>query len=176
MRRTLIIGCVALLAGGCGSDQHSDLRQELNALTKDLRGRVDPLPQVTPYEPVPYKAEALVDPFKTSRIDVGGNLPVGPRNPRLEAEQARPKEPLEAFPLESIKMVGTLTQGPETFGIVRAGPNLFRIKKGNYVGQNFGVVTSIDEAQIALKELVQDGGGDWVERTSALQLVQEAQK
>ena len=73
-------------------------------------------------------------------------------------------------------MVGTLTQGPETFAIVRAGPNLFRVKKGNYVGQNFGVVTNIDEAQIGLKELVQDSGGDWVERTSALQLVQEAQR
>ena len=121
MRKLLMIGCV-LLAAGCGSDRHSDLRQELNALTKDLRGRVDPLPQVTPYEPVPYQAEALVDPFRVSRIDVGqtGKPGGGPKNPRLEAEQARPKEPLEAFPLESIKMVGTLTQGPETFGIVRA--------------------------------------------------------
>jgi type IV pilus assembly protein PilP len=111
------------------------------------------------------------------RIDVGQVGPQGGgKNKRLEAEQARPKEPLEAFPLESIKMVGTLTQGQETFGIVRAGPNLFRIKKGNYMGQNFGVVTAIDEAQIGLKELVQEGGGDWVERTSALQLVQEAQR
>ena len=177
MRKALMIGCAVLLAAGCGSEEHSDLRQELNALTKDLRGRVDPLPQVTPYEPVPYKAEGLVDPFRASRIDVGQAGPQGgARNARLEAEQARPKEPLEAFPLESIKMVGTLTQGPETYGIVRAGPNLFRIKKGNYVGQNFGVVTNIDEAQIGLKELVQDGGGDWVERASALQLVQEAQR
>jgi type IV pilus assembly protein PilP len=177
MRKTLMIGCV-LLAAGCGGEQHSDLREELKGLTKDLRGRVDPLPQVTPYEPVPYKAEALVDPFRAARIDVGqaGRPGGAPRNARLEAEQARPKEPLEAFPLESIKMVGTLTQGRETFAIVRAGPNLFRVKKGNYVGQNFGVVTAIDEAQIGLKELVQDGGGDWVERASALQLVQEAQR
>ena len=175
MRKTLMIGCV-LLAAGCGSDQHSDLRQELNGLTKDLRGKVDTLPQVTPYEPVPYKAEGLVDPFQVARIDVGQTGPTGPVNPRIKSEQARPKEPLEAFPLESIKMVGTLTQGRETFGIVRAGPNLFRVKKGNYLGQNFGVVTAIDDAQIGLKELVQEGGGDWVERTSALQLVQEAQR
>ena len=176
MKKLLMMGCV-LLAAGCGNDPNVDQKQELNALTKDLRGRVDPLPQVTPYEPVPYKAEGLIDPFRPSRIDVGQVGPQGgAKNARLEAEQARPKEPLEAFPLESIKMVGTLTQGPETFGVVRAGPNLFRVKKGNYVGQNFGVVTNIDEAQIGLKELVQDGGGDWVERTSALQLVQEAQR
>ena len=177
MRNTLVIGCV-LLAAGCGSDQHTDLMQELNARTKDLRGKVNPLPQVTPYEPVPYKAEGLVDPFQVSRIEVGqtGTAGGSAKNARVEAERVRPKEPLEAFPLESIKMVGTLTQGHETFGIVRAGPNLFRVKKGNYLGQNFGVVTAIDDSQIGLKELVQDGGGDWVERASALQLVQEAQR
>ena len=178
MRNSLIV-CCALLAAGCGGEQHSDLRQELIGLAKDLRGRVDPLPQVKPYEPVLYKkAEGQVDPFQASRIDVGqaaspqGSAP----NARLQVEQNRPKEPLESYPLEAIRMVGTLSQGQETFGIVRAGPNLFRVKKGNYVGQNFGVINAIDDGQISVKELVQDGGGDWVERASALQLVQEAQR
>jgi len=87
----------------------------------------------------------------------------------------RPREPLEAFPLESIRMVGTLSRSRETFGLVRAGTNLFRVRKGNYMGQNFGVITAIDDNQISLKELIQEGGGDWVERTSALQL-QEVKK
>ena len=82
------------------------------------------------------------------------------------------KEPLEAFPLESIQMLGTITQNRETFALVKAGPNLYRVHKGNYMGQNFGVITGIDEAQIKLKELVQDGTGEWVERASALQLVE----
>jgi type IV pilus assembly protein PilP len=69
-------------------------------------------------------------------------------------------------------MLGTITQNQETFALVKAGPNLYRVKKGNYMGQNFGVITSIDEAQISLKELVQDSTGDWVERVSALQLVE----
>ena len=80
--------------------------------------------------------------------------------------------PLEAFPLESFQMLGTITQAKETFALVKAGPNLYRVKKGNYMGQNFGVITGIDEAQISLKELVQDSTGDWVERVSALQLVE----
>ena len=67
-------------------------------------------------------------------------------------------------------MVGSISQEKETFGLVKAGPNLYRVKRGNYLGQNFGVITTIDESQIALKELVQDSGGEWVERTSALQL------
>ena len=177
MRNASLIVCCALLAAGCGGEQHSDLRQELNALSKDLRGKVEPLPQVRPYEPVPYKAEGQVDPFKVSRIDVAqGGATTGAPNTRLQAEQNRPKEPLESYPLEAIKMVGTLSQGEETFGIVRAGPNLFRVKKGNYMGQNFGVINAIDDAQISIKELVQDGGGDWVERSSGLQMVQEAQR
>ena len=69
-------------------------------------------------------------------------------------------------------MLGTITQNKETFALVKAGPNLYRVRKGNYMGQNFGVITEIDEAQISLKELVQDSTGDWVERMSSLQLVE----
>jgi len=72
-------------------------------------------------------------------------------------------------------MVGTLTQKKEHFALVKAGTNLYRVRKGNYMGQNFGVITAVDDNQIALKELIQDSGGDWVERTSALQL-QEVRK
>ena len=69
-------------------------------------------------------------------------------------------------------MVGTLTREKETFGLVKAGANLFRVKKGNYMGLNFGVITAIDENEIKVKELVQDGGGDWIERVSSLQLLE----
>ena len=67
-------------------------------------------------------------------------------------------------------MVGTLSQNQDMFALVRAGANLFRVKKGNYVGQNFGVITGIDEGQISVKEVVQDSGGDWVERSTSLQM------
>lgn len=168
MRKTLVLAMVALLAAACGEEQ-SELKQQLKELTKDLRGKVEPLPQVKPYEPVPYTSEREVDPFRPQRINVaqaGGASSGGGRKPNLD----RPKEPLEAFPLESIAMVGTLTQKKEHFALVKAGTNLYRVRKGNYMGQNFGVITSIDDNQIALKELIQDSGGDWVERTSALQL------
>ena len=172
MRKYLVLTAVVLLAA-CGSDEHSDLRQELAALTKGLRGHVNPLPQVKPYEPVPYTAEDLVDPFRPDRIIIAqpGKGVGGAPGPDLN----RPKEPLEAFPLESIQMVGTITQGKETYGLVKAGSNLYRVKQGNYMGQNFGVITSINENEIKLTELVQDGSGEWVQRSSALQL-QEVSK
>jgi type IV pilus assembly protein PilP len=171
-------GLVALLAAaalaGCSGEEHSDLKEELAGLTKDLRGRVDPLPQVKPYEPVPYTAEGQIDPFRPERIEVAQSGRGAPSASAalLEEQKKRPPEPLEAFPLESIQMLGTITQSKETFALVKAGPNLYRVRKGNYMGQNFGVITAIDEAQISLKELVQDSTGDWVERVSSLQLVE----
>jgi type IV pilus assembly protein PilP len=175
-RSAIALAFAATLAG-CGGEQHGDLKAELDRMAKDLRGRVDPLPTVTPYKPVPYEAEKEIDPFRPSRIEVASAQQAQPSatSARVKQEQERPKEPLEAFPLESIQMQGTLTQGKETFALVRAGSNLYRVKKGNYMGQNFGVIMAIDESQISLKELVQDGGGEWIERQSALQL-QEARK
>ena len=176
MKRSLIagLGTLALLAG-CGGEEHGDLKQELAQLTKDFRGQVPPLPQVKPYEPVPYTGEGQIDPFRSERIEVARNTRPSGGQEKLAEHEKRVKEPLEAFPLESIQMLGTITQQKETFALVKAGPNLYRVRKGNYMGQNFGVITGIDEGQIKLKELVQDSGGEWVERNSALQLL-EAQK
>lgn len=174
MRRNLFgLALAGALLAGCGGDEHRDLKQELAEATKDFRGRVDPLPQVKPYEPVPYTSEGQVDPFRPERIELAQASRRSSGSAALVEEQRkRPPEPLEAFPLESIQMLGTITQEKETFGLVKAGPNLYRVRKGNYMGQNFGVITAIDEAQISLKELVQDGGGEWVERVSSLQLVE----
>jgi type IV pilus assembly protein PilP len=158
-----------ILLGACGGEEQSELRQELAAMTKDLRGRVDPLPQVKSFEPVPYKGESMVDPFVPGRIVVT-QASAGGGGGGVQPDLNRPKEPLEAFPMESIQMVGTLSQNQDMFALVRAGASLFRVKKGNYVGPNFGVITGIDESQISVKEVVQDSGGDWVERSTSLQM------
>ena len=168
MRILIALAGAALLAA-CGGEEQGELRQELATMTKDLRGKVDPLPAVRTYEPVPYKSDSLVDPFVPGRIVVaqaGGTGGGGGAQPDLN----RPKEPLEAFPLEAMQMVGTLSQNKDMYALVRAGTNLFRVKKGNYMGPNFGVITAIDESQISLKEVVQDSGGDWVERSTTVQM------
>jgi len=113
----------------------------------------------------------MLDPFVPGRIVVtqaSGATGGGGVQPDLN----RPKEPLEAFPLEQLAMVGTLEQNRNMYALVRAGSNLFRVKKGNYMGPNFGVITAIDNGQIKLKEVVQDSGGDWVERSTTVQMVE----
>ena len=170
MKRFLVLAGVLLLTS-CGGEQYGDLKQELANATKDLRGRVDPLPQVKPYEPVPYKAFDQADPFSTAKIELvtksassgGGGL---------KPDFNRPKEPLEAYPLESLKMVGVLSQGGVNYALINANRSLYRVKAGNYLGQNFGVITDITENQINLKELVLDTSGDWTERKVSLQLIE----
>jgi len=169
MKKLILLAGLALLAA-CGGEEQSELRQELANMTKDLRGRVDPLPQVRTYEPVPYRGESMLDPFVPGRIVVSQAATGGGGGGGVQPDLNRPKEPLEAFPLEALQMVGTLAQNKDTYALVRAGANLFRVKKGNYMGQNFGVITAIDEGQISLKEVVQDSGGDWVERSTTLQM------
>jgi type IV pilus assembly protein PilP len=176
MRPTLILLSLALtLVAACDQDRHGNLKRELDELTKDLRGKVEPLQPLKPYEPVPYQAEGEVDPFRPDRINIAKAAPVPAVGKAPDLDRA--KEPLEAFPLESIQMVGAIIRSnQETYGLVKAGPNLYRVKKGNYMGQNYGVVTAIDESQITLKELVQDSGGEWVERPSTLMLQEVAKK
>jgi len=173
MRTVIVLAGVALLAA-CGGEEQGELRQELAAMTKDLRGKVDPLPPVRSYEPVPYKGESMLDPFVPGRIVVTQAAGAGGGG-GVQPDLNRPKEPLEAFPLEQLTMVGTLAQNKDMYALVRAGNNLFRVKKGNYMGPNFGVITAIDEGQINLKEVVQDSGGDWVERSTTVQM-QEGKK
>jgi type IV pilus assembly protein PilP len=170
---------VLLMLAACGEERSTEVRKELEEMSKDLRGKVDPLPQVKSYEPVPYKGESMLDPFVPSRIVVAQapGTAGGGGGGGVQPDLNRPKEPLEAFPLDAIQMVGTLSQNKDMYALVKAGTNLFRVKKGNYMGQNFGVITSIDEGQINLKEVVQDSGGDWVERGTQLQMqMQEGKK
>src|SRR5256885_2715975 len=95
----IALGASLALLGGCSGEEHSDLKQELAALTKDFRGQVPPLPQVRPYEPVPYTSEGQVDPFRTDRVEVAQQARgTGASAARLAEHEKRIKEPLEAFP------------------------------------------------------------------------------
>ena len=173
MMRALSAMVVAVLfLFGCGGEQFSDLKTFVKESGEGLRGRVEPIPEVRQFEPFAYNAFDLSDPFKPRKTvaDTRGGTGGGPR-PDLN----RRKEALEAFPLESLQMVGTLEQKQIRFALIKTPDNnLYRVKSGNYLGQNFGVVTSVSESTVTLKEVIQDSSsGSWTERTSSLQLLEQ---
>jgi type IV pilus assembly protein PilP len=170
-RRDLAIAVTCLALAGCGSEQHSDLREFVKNSDSMPRGRIPPLPEVKPYEPFEYAAYDLIDPFVPRKIEPPKptSLPGGIKPP----DPTRRKGPLEAFPLENLKMVGTLQQKKAVYALIKTPDNnLHRVKTGDYIGQNFGRVTDINESALKLKELVQDSGNEWKEEERTL-LLQE---
>ena len=156
---------------GCGGDPNQELRQWMDDQAKTMKGKVDPLPVVKPYVPFAYNAFDLPDPFKPRKIEpVRGSSKLAP-------DLNRRKEPLESYPIESLRMVGTLQQDKTMYALVRTNDrNVYQVRIGNYMGQNFGIITEINEGEIKLRELVQDSSGDWTERQSRLLLDDQEQK
>lgn len=169
--KRLILPLVLAVVGGCSSEI-DELKAFVRDSEKGLPRRIEPLPAVKPFEPFAYEGFDLPDPFKPRKLAVPKEGGAGGIAPDLN----RRKEPLEAFPLEQLKMVGTLQQGKDMYALVRADKTLYRVKKGNYMGQNFGLITDVSESDIKLKEIVQDSAGDWAERQSVLPLLEEAGK
>lgn len=165
----ILAAVIVVALAGCASEEHSDLRAWMADASKDLRGRVPPLPQVKPYESVPYDVGNLLDPFKPGKIGVEKKKDGGGLRPDMD----RPREPLEAYPLESLKYVGFITKNKKSFALIQVDGALYQVRTGNYMGQDFGVITQINDTQVLLKELVQDPVGDWTERDSSLQLQEQ---
>ena len=161
MKRLPIVFIVLGLSG-CGGGNMEDLHTFVAETGKDMQGKIEPLPEVKVYEPFSYNAFDLPDPFKPRKLSTGGG---GGMQPDLN----RPKEPLEAFSLETLKMVGVLSQKGVIQAVIKTPDNsIYHVRKGNYVGQNFGLITQIGDSEVVLREIVQDSAGDWSERTSTL--------
>lgn len=170
MRKYLLLASVVACAGltGCSSEKHGDLRAWVKEQDSLPLGRIPPLPEVKPYEPIEYAAFDLTDPFKPRKIEPPKTTAKG----GIQPDPNRRREPLEAYPLESLKMVGILKQ-KEIFGLIKTPDNtLFQVKTGNYLGQNFGRIIAVADGAIKLKEILQDSNGNWEEKEQTL-LLQE---
>jgi type IV pilus assembly protein PilP len=174
MKRSAIIWVAAVaLLSGCGPSSHEDLRAWMAEQGKNVRGKLDPLPQIKPYEAFAYNDFDLPDPFKPRKIEPTK----GESTSKLAPDLSRRREPLEAYPLEALSMVGTLEKGKALYALVKTPErDIYQVRQGNHLGQNFGVVVGISDTEIKLKELMQDGSGDWSERSSTLNLLQADQK
>jgi type IV pilus assembly protein PilP len=159
---------VATLSACSGSND--ELRQWMADTRKDMKPVTPTLAEPKTFEPFLYRDQADIDPFDPSKVTNALKALSSKSTSGLAPDLSRRREPLEAYPLDTITMVGTLQRPNLRYALLRADNVIYQIKVGNYVGQNFGIVTKIDENEVDIKEIVQDAGGEWVERPTTLQL------
>ena len=173
MKRILLIALFGTLAA-CSGEGHDDLKQWMADNSKDLRGSVPKLPEVLPYQPVPYDVEGMLDPFKPNKIEPESKNRQGAANggafqPDFDARELR-NSLLEKYPIESLRMIGFLNINKKPMAVIQVEDKVKQIKVGDYIGLDFGMVTQISDREVELRELIQDSAGDWSERKSTLYL------
>lgn len=169
MKGLVLTLAIAGLLAGCGDDS-DELRQWMEQQRKEAKPTVTPLLPPKKFLPQPYEAGAGVDPFSPQKLSVAIKQEAAQPNSLLTAEISRRKEPLEAYPLDTMAMVGSMTRDNKRYALLRVDNLYYNVKAGDYLGQNFGRITKISETEITLREVVQDAAGEWIERTSTLQL------
>jgi len=179
MRQTLLLALVAAAAltacDGSDSDEINKWMAEQKAITKP---KVDPISEPKQFKPEAYAQEAQVEPFSNQKLAMAlrrDTQQQGSASAALMApELSRRKEPLEAYPLDAMAMVGSLIKQGQPVALVKVDNLLYQVRPGNYVGQNFGKITKVGESEVVLRELVQDAAGEWVERVATLQLQEKS--
>ncbi len=167
LTRLLVLATAVSGLSACGADM-DELDAYINTVKARPGGRIEPLPEITPYETFNYVAdvEGMRSPFvpDTPQVPSGADGGVRPIDDRS-------REFLEGFPLDTLSMVGTLDISGTNYGLVQTSDGLIhRVVPGNYLGQNDGRITAISESEIALVEIISDGIGGYVERDAAIGL------
>jgi len=157
------------LLAACSAD-HDELQQWMDQQRREVKPNITPLQPPKKFDPAPYMMAQGVEPFSTQKLTVALKQEARQPNSLLAAELNRRKEPLEAYPLDSMSMVGSVTKQGQPFALLRVDSLLYQVKVGDYLGQNYGRITKIAETEIGLREIVQDAAGEWIERPAALQL------
>lgn len=160
---------------GCGSSDQEDLQQWMTAQRNAARPKVTPLQEPSKFLPQTYGQEGSIEPFSNQKLvqALKRDSKQATSNAALIApELNRRKEPLEAMPLDSVAMVGSLTKAGLPMALVRVDNLIYQVRVGNYLGQNYGRITAVTEASVVLREIVQDAAGEWIERPATLQLLE----
>jgi type IV pilus assembly protein PilP len=173
LHRPLAAALLLALLAGCGAE-NEELQEWMDRQRREVKPNVSPLSPPKKFEAEPYSSARAVDPFSTQKLTVALKQEERQPNSMLGAELNRRKEPLEAYPLDSMAMVGSVAKQAQPFALLRVDNLLYQVKLGDYIGQNYGRITKINETQIELREIVQDAAGEWIERTTNLQLQEKA--
>lgn len=166
MRRIVVMVIAAAALSGCERDM-SDLEQYVTEVHARKGGRIAPLPQIKPYETFVYSASDMRSPF----LPAVENRPENAFLSTVRPDQSRAREFLERFPLDTLRMVGTIELGGGKFALIRDADGLLhRVRAGNHMGQSEGRITQISGSEIKLIEIISDGLGGYIERPAAVVL------
>ena len=176
--RIIFASMTSLILAGCGSSGEDDLRQWMSELRSTTKPRVSPLTEPKQFLPQAYSSESGVEPFNSLKLTQAlrrDSTQLASNAALIAPEMARRKEPLETYPLDAMAMVGSLDKTGMPTALLKVDNLLYQVRVGNYIEQNYGKISRINENSIQLREIVQDATGDWVERTATLDL-QEGKK
>ena len=165
-----IVAAVAL--SGCGAEL-DELQAWMDQQKREVKPNVPPLTPPKKFDPQPYAAADSVDPFSSQKLAVALKRDERAPSSLLAAELKRRKEPLEAYPLDSMTMVGSMNRLGQPYALLRVEGLLYQVKAGEYIGQNYGRILKVTETELVLREVVQDAAGEWIERNTSLQLVEQ---
>ncbi len=173
--RWMVAGGCALVLGlaGCSGTGHDELQQWMAEQRSQIKPAVPPIPAPTQFIPQTYTQQGAVEPFSSLKLAQALRRDTGQAAQSaalITPEMSRRKEALESFPLDSMTMVGTLLRQGQQVALVKVDNLLYQVAVGHHMGQNYGRVTRISETELSLREIVQDAAGEWIERTSRLQL------
>lgn len=162
----------ALALSGCGAEL-DELQAWMDQQKREVKPNVPPLTPPKKFDPQPYAAADSVDPFSNQKLAVALKRDERAPSSLLAAELKRRKEPLEAYPLDSMSMVGSMNRLGQPYALLRVEGLLYQVKVGEYIGQNYGRILKVTETELVLREVVQDAAGEWIERNTSLQLVEQ---
>jgi len=166
----LTLACLSIVSG-CGGGEHEDVKQWMVESSRDMKGRVSPLPELKPFPIVSYEGAQASYPFSDVRLEPEKKEGVGDNSPDFN----RPREQLESFPVESLQFIGVInkTQGGARHALIKVDGVIYQATKGNFIGQNFGRISNVTDAEVVFTETVLDPSGqtsNWIERQASLQL------
>jgi type IV pilus assembly protein PilP len=172
-KTSLAIVTAAVLLGACGSSGQEELQAWMTEQRANTKPQVQPIPEPKKFTPQAYTQEAATEPFSIQKLTqaLKRESAQSTSNASLVApELARRKEPLEAYPLDSMHMVGSLRKEGLPVALLKVDNLIYQVRPGNYLGQNYGKILKVGETEVVLREIVQDAAGEWIERTATLQL------
>ena len=169
--RGMAFSCTLLVVlAGCGDSDEQEVRQWMDEVRSQTRVVVPKIAEPKTFIPSAYNVRDELDPYNPAKLSAALAKLQAKSSSGIKPDLERRKEPLEAYPLDSIRMVGTLERPNLMYALLQAEHTVFHVKVGNYIGQNFGMITRIAENEVELKEIVRDAAGEWVERKAKLEL------